>query len=189
MQRRSMMQAATAIALSMMAGRAIGSSEPADIKAARKGDGKPGDFSFLTGEWRIANRMIKPGTKNEWIEFPGEATVWSILGGVVSIEELRIPAREFSGMGLRALDMDRRIWSDHWVNSKSGVVFTPGQEGVFVNGVGAFTSEETLDGVRHIYRGVWDRITPTSCRWFQSASSDGGDSWSDSWFMDWTRVA
>jgi hypothetical protein len=147
--------------------------------------GKPGDFDFLTGEWRIANRF-REGEK--WIEFPGEATVRAILKGICSIEELRIPARDFSGMGLRLLDVEKKVWSDHWVNAKSGVVSVPGQLGVFVDGVGTFTSEDTVNGVREIYRGVWDRITPTSCRWYQGFSRDGGKSWTDTWFMDWTRV-
>ena len=51
--------------------------------------GKPGDFDFLTGEWRIHNKF-REGEK--WIEFPGEATVVGILAGIASIEELRIPA-------------------------------------------------------------------------------------------------
>ncbi len=100
--------------------------------------GKPGDFDFLTGEWRIHNKF-REGEK--WIEFPGEATVVAILGGIVSIEELRIPARGFSGMGLRLLDVEKKIWSDHFVNAKSGVVGVPGQLGVFENGVGTFLSE------------------------------------------------
>ncbi len=38
-------------------------------------------------------------------------------------------------------------------------------------------------------RGVWDRITPTSCRWHQAYSRDGVKTWEDNWFMDWNRVA
>jgi len=148
--------------------------------------GQPGDFDFLTGEWRIHNKFREGET---WIEFPGEATVVSILGGIASIEELRIPARGFSGMGLRLLDVEKKIWSDHWVNAKSGVVAVPGQLGVFENGAGTFLSEG--DGAQgpELYRGVWDQITPKSCRWFQSASRDGGKTWDYSWFMDWARVA
>lgn len=147
--------------------------------------GKPGDFDFLTGEWRIHNRF-REGEK--WIEFAGEATVVGILGGIVSIEELRIPARGFSGMGLRLLDVEKKVWSDHFVNAKSGVVGVPGQLGVFENGAGTFLSEGEGERGPELYRGVWDRITPTSCRWFQGTSRDGGKTWDDSWFMDWTRV-
>jgi hypothetical protein len=147
--------------------------------------GRPGDFDFLTGEWRIANRMLDKG---KWIEFLGEATVVGILGGIASIEELRIPARNFAGMGLRLLDVERKVWSDFWVNAKSGALSTPGQEGGFVDGVGTFTSSSEEDGKTLLWRGVWDRITPTSCRWRQGGSRDGGQTWDDSWFMDWTRL-
>ena len=63
---------------------------------------RAGEFDFLNGEWTIAQRRLKaPG---DWDVFEGQATCWSILGGVASVEELRIPARDFSGMGLRTLD-------------------------------------------------------------------------------------
>jgi hypothetical protein len=39
-----------------------------------------------------------------------------------------------------------------------------------------------------IYRGVWDQITPTSCRWLQASSKDGGASWQETWVMQWTRA-
>src|SRR5262245_59843039 len=72
--------------------------------------GRPGDFNFLAGEWRISHRQLQGATK--WDEFHGEATCWTILGGVGSVEELRIPARNFSGMALRLLDVQNRTWSD-----------------------------------------------------------------------------
>lgn len=157
----------------------------APATAAAIPQGNPGDFDFLTGEWRIHNRFREGGT---WIEFGGEATVMSVMGGVGSVEDLRIPARNFFGMGLRLLDMTTRIWSDHFVNQRVGAVAVPGQQGGFADGVGTFISEDGEGDARTLYRGVWDRITPTSCRWFQGASRDGGATWDDSWFMDWTRA-
>ena len=65
---------------------------------------------------------------------------------------------------------------------------TPGTTGVFVNGVGTFIADD-VDGDRPIkVRGVWDRITPKSCRWHQGLSRDGGKTWQEDWFMDWTRA-
>lgn len=148
--------------------------------------GNAGDFNFLAGEWRISHRRLTaPG---QWDEFQGEATVFTILGGVGSVEELRIPARNFSGMGLRLLDVENRVWNDFWVNSRSGVLTTPGQTGGFVNGEGIFGADD-VDGDQPIkVRGIWDRITPTSCRWRQAISRDGGQTWEENWFMDWTRA-
>lgn len=147
--------------------------------------GNPGDFDWLTGEWRIRNRSIVNG---EWLEYPSEATVHAILGGVCSVEELRIPARNFSGMGLRLLDVENRVWSDHWVNARSGVVTTPGQLGSFENGAGIFVTDDVADGVPVKYVGVWDNITRSSCRWRQASSRDGGQTWDQNWIMEWSRV-
>jgi len=162
------------------------SSESTPQSREASGRGKPGEFDFLTGEWRIANRRRQDD--GSWKEFAGEATVRSLLGGVASIEELRIPMGTPLGMGLRLLDLERRVWCDYWVGAKSGVLAVPGQEGEFVDGVGTFISRDEQDGKPVLWRGVWDRITPVSCRWFQGKSNDGGKTWDDTWFMDWARV-
>jgi hypothetical protein len=148
--------------------------------------GKPGDFHFLHGEWRIAQRKLK--ADGTWDVFEGEATCWTILGGVGSVEELRIPARNFSGMGLRTLDVEKRVWSDFWVNAKSGVLTTPGMTGSFENGAGIFFTDDPEAGAGVKYAGIWDKITPTSCRWRQASTKDSGRTWEQSWIMEWTRV-
>ncbi len=176
-----------ACAGAVVAGTALASAQP---PAERKDEprGKAGDFDFLAGEWKIKHRRLKNAQAGEWDEFEGEATCWTILGGVGSVEELRIPARNFSGMGLRLLDVEKRVWNDFWVNAKSGVLTTPGQTGAFEHGVGTFTADDK-DGETPIkVKGVWDRITPTSCRWWQAVSRDGGVTWETNWSMDWTRV-
>ncbi|MET0553198.1 MAG: hypothetical protein ABW221_09180 [Vicinamibacteria bacterium] len=177
MARRTVLQALGGLALLTVPHAAAADDAP-------PGSGKPGEFDFLTGSWKIANRKRRKPGADEWDVFPGESTCWSILGGIASIEELRIPARNFAGMGLRMLDVEKGVWSDFWVNAKSGVLTTPGTTGRFENGAGVFVSEE--DGVQ--VRGVWDHITPTSCRWSQAASRDGGKTWLDDWLMEWTRA-
>ena len=133
---RVVLQSALSLAITQMAPAASGatlSTEPTP--------GKAGDFDFLAGSWKISHRRLKtPGSK-DWDVFQGEATCWTILGGVGSVEELRIPARNFSGLGLRLLDVEKRIWSDFWVNARSGVLTTPGTTGSFEKGVGTFVSE------------------------------------------------
>ncbi|MFN0099012.1 MAG: hypothetical protein ACKVS7_10090 [Gemmatimonadaceae bacterium] len=155
---------------------------------APPGTGKPGEFDFLQGSWNISHRFRKFADKEEWDLFKGEATCWTILAGVCSVEELRIPDRGFSGLGLRLLEVEKKIWSDFWVNAKSGVLTSPGTTGSFVDGTGIFISDEK-DGETPIkIRGMWDNISKTTCRWTQSVSRDDGKSWRDSWIMDWTRA-
>jgi hypothetical protein len=139
---------------------------------------------------RIADRpsVDSTATTREWDEFEGEATRFTILAGVGSVEELRIPSRNFSGMGLRLLDVENQVWNDFWVNAKSGVLTTPGQTGSFENGVGTFGADDTDDGKPIKVKGVWDKITPTSWRWWQAVSWDDGKTWEENWVMEWTRV-
>lgn len=166
-------------------GQPNGLSDPIPPPPVKPTPGKPGDFHFLHGEWRIAHRMLKGET---WDEFVGEATCFTILDGIGSVEELRIPARDFSGMGLRMLDVKARVWSDFWVNAKSGVLTSPGQTGSFENGAGIFTSDYEEGGKPMISAGIWDKITPISCRWRQASSSDGGKTWKPNWIMHWQRA-
>jgi hypothetical protein len=76
--------------------------------------GKSGYFDFLSGQWKIKNRQLKKGVRDQ---FDSDATVFGILCGIASVEELRIPARSFSGMGLRLLDLECKVWADCWVSA------------------------------------------------------------------------
>lgn len=147
--------------------------------------GKPGDFDFLSGEWRIKHRFLKEG---QWDQFEGEATVFGLLGGLASVEELRIPARDFSGIGFRLLDLEQHLWADYWINSKNCVLHSPPAWGSFVDGSGAWITEDRDGDQPVLIRGLWDQITPHSCRWHQATSRDGGESWQENWIMEWTRA-
>ena len=156
-QRRALLQAAAGLAA---AGSLAMPSTASASTAKPAATGKLGDFDFLSGNWKIKNRQLKNGA---WENFDSEATVYGILAGIASVEELRIPARNFSGMGLRLLDVEKKLWGDYWVNSKSGVLTPPPSWGSFVNGVGTWDSYETETKQAVIERGVWDRIA----RWWQ----------------------
>lgn len=191
LQRRHLLQLGASLAAA-----GSGSSAMASASSAGRPDqggspkppsptGRPGDFDFLRGEWRIQNRQLdKHGV---WQQFEGEASVYAILAGIGSVEELRIPSRQFSGMGLRLLDVERKLWADHWVNARSGVLTPPPAWGSFVDGVGIWDSQEQDGDSLIIDRGIWDQITPQSCRWTQTRSRDGGRSWQDNWVMHWQR--
>lgn len=160
---------------------------PTETGAARCA---PGDFDFLDGTWRVSHRKLRQGGAGatDWDVLEGEATCWSALGGAASIEELRVPARGFSGLGIRLLDVARCLWADHWVSSRTGVLALPPMWGGFAGGVGTFVADELEGDVPIRVRGVWDQITETSCRWRQAASRDGGQIWEENWVMEWVRV-
>jgi hypothetical protein len=137
-QRRNLLQIATGMA-------ALGGLGLSPVNAATgnpAATGAAGDFDFLSGNWKIQHRQLK---NKKWDLYESEATVYGILGGVASVEELRIPSRNFSGMGLRLLDIERKLWADYWVNSKSGVLGSAPAWGSFSNGVGIWDSAD-VDG-------------------------------------------
>ena len=192
MNRRIVLQSGAAAALALRAAHTAGAepvpdADPVPAIPEQPTPGRPGDFEFLAGRWRIEN-WKRRADQAGWDRFPGEATCWSILGGVGSVEELRIPVRGFSGMGLRLLDVEAGRWNDHWVNAKSGKLGPAGQPGSFENGVGIFWSEDIADGRTTRYVGIWDRIERRACRWRQVWSTDGGRTWSHDWVMHWRRV-
>ena len=176
-QRRILLQAMAGVAATTQ----LSGAQASPAAGHLVGNAKPGDFDFLTGNWKIANRRL---LNEQWDAFEGEATVYAMLGGVASVEELRIPARGFSGMGVRLLDTQRKLWADHWVGGKAGVMDVAPGWGSFVDGVGRWDTQD--DGV--ITRGVWDQITPRSCRWTQMRSADHGQTWTENWIMHWRRA-
>ena len=60
--------------------------------------------------------------------------------------------------------------------------------GGFSDGVGLFLADDTLDGRLVRVRFLWSHITPTSARWEQAFSTDGGVNWETNWEMDFERV-
>lgn len=193
LDRRHLLQAAAALGLANGSNAQPAEPRPGPAMTgplpATRTPGKPGDFDFLTGRWKILNHKRRNGPNGPWEVFDGEATVHAMLAGICSVEELRIPARQFSGMGLRLLDVKKAQWSDFWVNAASGELGAQGLMGSFEGGAGIFEDRSDEDGKPVLYRSVWDRITPTSCRWQQGASRDGGKTWVLDWSMGWTRVA
>ena len=176
--RRTLLQIAAGLAAGIV-GASPSSAETIGAKPAATG--KSGDFDFLTGRWTIKNRRLRDGA---WDSFDGEASVVGILGGIASVEELRIPSRGFSGMGLRLLDTGTRLWADYWVNGDGRSVNPAPGWGSFVDGTGIW--DERGDG--SIVRGVWDQIAPASVRWRQAVSRDEGRTWEENWIMYFERA-
>lgn len=187
--RRSLLQTVAGLALAPMVAQApAATSGDEALPIPGPAPGRAGEFDFLTGEWRIRHRRLKDPARDEWDHFDGEATCWSILGGVASIEELRIPSRQFSGMGLRLFDGSKGHWFELWTNAKGASLAGPGMPGGFRDGAAVFEADDA-DGDRPIrVRSTWDRITPRSCRWQQSVSRDGGRSFTAGWIMEWERA-
>ena len=149
------------------------------------------DFDFEIGTWKThIRRLQRPLTgSTTWVEYDGTSVVSKIWGGKANLVELIVdgPAGRIEGMSLRLYNPRARQWSLHYANSAVGTMGVP-TVGEFRNGRGELYNDEEFEGRIIRVRNVWSNITPTSCRFEQAFSDDGGKTWEVNWIAVDTRV-
>lgn len=63
----------------------------------------------------------------------------------------------------------------------------PAGVGTFADGRGDFYGDDTHEGKPIRVHYIWSGITPTTARWEQEFSADGGLTWETNWIMEFTR--
>jgi hypothetical protein len=146
------------------------------------------DFDFLIGEWRVHHHRLKPGGR-EWVDFDGTCSNRTLMNGDANTEEhaLDAPYGAYRAIAVRAYDSKTEQWAIWWLDGRypSGPLDPP-VKGRFENGIGTFLGDYTQDGKPRT-RFLWSNITPTSARWEQASSSDGGKTWDPNWIMLFER--
>jgi len=169
---------------------ACASSTPAQPKPAPVRDGSH-DFDFEIGTWRTQlRRLAHPLTGDKtWLTYEGTSVVRSIWNGRANLVELEVdgPTGHIQGLSLRLYNPRSGQWSLNYATSGGGTLGVP-TVGKFENGRGEFYDQEEFDGRMILVRNVWSDITPTSCRFEQAFSSDGGKTWEVNWIAIDTRV-
>lgn len=147
-------------------------------------------FTFLNGEWRVHNRKLKEmlSGREEWMEFEVKAKFFTLLDGLVSVEELRDAKGAPFGSAMRTFDREKRTWSDAWVSARDGVLQLP-SHGRFENGVGIWESPEEFNDQKILARGVWKRVSKNEVTWEQLFSRDNGKTWELNWKMRFERLS
>ncbi|MCA1576310.1 MAG: hypothetical protein LC794_02970 [Acidobacteria bacterium] len=157
---------------------------------AQQRDGQR-DFDFGIGLWKThLRRLVKPlSGSTTWVDYEGTSRVTKVLDGRASLVELKVrgPAGTLEGLSLRLYNPQSRQWSLNYANIASGVLTVPAI-GEFKNGRGEFYNQDTLNGRSILVRFIISDITPTSVRYEQSYSDDGGKSWEVNWIAVDTRL-
>lgn len=140
------------------------------------------DFDFFVGSWNGVNRRLKKRWvgSNDWDVFPGRLRCESRLGGVVNIDEVEFTTKGWSGVTVRAFDLEKRQWSVYWINSRTGTLFAP-VVGGFTGDRGEFYGDDMDEGRPVKVQYVWTRLGPDLARWQQAFSLDG-----QQWEINWT---
>ncbi|HEY6242410.1 MAG TPA: hypothetical protein VIX17_00605 [Pyrinomonadaceae bacterium] len=149
------------------------------------------DFDFEIGTWKThLRRLIHPlSGSTEWVEYDGTSIVTKVLDGRANLVELKVagPAGRIEGLSLRLYNPQAHQWTLNFANISNGQL-TPPAIGEFKNGRGEFYNQDTLNGRSIFVRFVISDITPKSCRFEQSFSSDGGKTWEVNWIAVDTRA-
>jgi hypothetical protein len=151
------------------------------------------DFDFLIGTWKYhLSRLEHPlSGSTKWLEFEGTGVCLPVWNGRAQLDQLDAdgPSGHIEGLTLRLYNPESHQWSLNWANSKTGTLAVP-TIGSFnaKNGRGEFYDQETFNGRMILVRYVWSDITPTSARFEQSFSDDGGKTWEPNWITTQTRV-
>lgn len=147
-------------------------------------------FDFWVGEWDVNLRVRQPDLT--WADtHRATARIYPILAGKALLELWSEDAEDgIKGYSLRYFDTAREEWV-LWLNwpgaNRSG---SSTLAGTFRHGRGEFFSTGTQpDGTQSISRYTFSDITPSSLRWDDAFSSDGGDSWTNRWVMEFSRTA
>lgn len=148
------------------------------------------DFDFILGNWKVHNRRLRERLKGstEWEEFEGELSTQPILGGLGNLEIVSMErgGRHIDGLTLRIYNPGSGQWSIYWADSIGAALLAP-MVGSFKDGRGEFYDQELFEGKRIYSRFIWSDITPTSCKWAQAFSEDGGKTWETNWTTELTR--
>ena len=152
------------------------------------------DFDFFFGEWRAHHRKLKErlAGSHDWVEFDGTCSMRPLMNNMANYDDniFNVPGGgAYRGVTLRAYDPKTAQWAIWWLDGRNPFgELDPPVKGGFVNGVGTFYSDDTLRGKTIRVRFVWTHPTPTTARWEQSFSPDGGKTWELNWTTDFERV-
>ena len=143
------------------------------------------DFDFLLGTWKVhLKQMTNPLSGSpHWVEMDGVNSTHTIWNGKANYDEVVFdaPSGPKQSMTLRLYNPQTHQWNLWWASSKDGVMQAPPMAGSFKNGRGEFFDGEIYNDKAIYVRDVWSDITPTSARFEQSFSADGGKTWEANW--------
>jgi hypothetical protein len=160
----------------------------ADAPAKRDGQH---DFDWEIGTWKTHLKRLKgPLTgSTTWLEYEGTTVVSKVWDGRANLVELEVkgPAGALEALSLRLYNPDSQQWSLNFSNSRGGTMTIPAI-GEFRNGRGEFYNQDTLDGRSIFVKFIIQCESRDVCKFEQSFSADGGQTWETNWIATDTRV-
>lgn len=176
--------------LQNLAQQSSGATQSVSQPTAAHQDGQH-DFDFELGNWHThLTRLQHPlSGSTTWVEYDGTSVISKVWDGRANLVELNVkgPAGHIEGLSLRLYNPESHQWSLNFANPSGGAPGVP-TVGEFKNGRGEFYDQETFKGRTILVRNVFSDITPTSYKFEQAFSDDGGKTWEVNWIAIDTLV-
>jgi hypothetical protein len=146
------------------------------------------DFDYFEGAWTTKQRRLKARGAGsiEWEEFPATLCMSLYLDGMATVDEIHFPTKGWSGLTVRAFDVQSRQWSIYWISSASGKLESA-VVGGFKGNRGEFYGEDQDAGRPVKVRYTWNKLDANHARWEQAFSYDDR-TWETNWTADFTRA-
>ena len=148
------------------------------------------DFDWDIGTWKThQRRLVHPLTgSSTWVDYTGTDVVRRIWDGAnAGVIEADGPAGHLEIFTLRLYNPETHEWSIYFTNSATGSLSLP-VVGGFKNGRAEFMDQEQFNGKTILVRFSISDITPTSVRFAQAFSADGGRTWEDNFVVSETLM-
>ena len=149
------------------------------------------DFDFEFGAWKTRlSRLDRPLTGSKrWLDYEGTSVVRKVWNGRANLGELDVhgPSGHIEGLTLRLYNAQTYQWNVTWANATDGTLDRSTMFGGFSDGRGEFFGQDSLNGRAIYVRFLFSNITPTSFRFEQAFSADGGHTWEVNWKAEFTR--
>jgi len=184
----SLLAATAALACSTLA---LAIDQPPTAAAAVVARDGSHDFDFDVGTWHteITRHLHPLAAASESVKFSGTVAIRKVWGGKAQIEEIEAdgPKGHWEGMSLFLYDPAARQWSQTFLGA-AAASFSQGFVGAFHDGKGELFQQDTLDGRSVLVRATWSDIQPTSHKYQEDYSADGGQTWHASFTAIKTRL-
>jgi hypothetical protein len=149
------------------------------------------DFDFLTGKWSVHFHVLlsRFSSTKTWVEYDGTEVFEKLRDTPLGFDEFDAYSAQLKmrnkGKSLRLYNTKTHQWTIYQLNNE-GVLDQP-VVGAFTDRRGEFYGQDTYND-RPIYvRNIWSNLSPTTARWEQSWSDDGGKTWEVNWISDLSR--
>ena len=151
------------------------------------------DFDFFIGRWQVSHRKLQQRLSQccEWDEFSGTCHTQKILNNMGNFDDNFLATAEgsYCAATIRTYNEATNSWSIWWLDGRNPDQLDVPMRGQFIDGLGTFYAQDTLDNQPIKVRFLWSMPSPDAPRWEQAFSLDEGATWETNWSMDFTRVS